>query len=250
MTITFKPPEAIEQTSDWLRLEQEPWPSDNPGGFTGWLADQGRQPSVWNLFDLFAEYAAGCNGKGKVETTIHVMTSRPDLPYSLAVTAGELTGPVRAMTDVDATVNVDLDTVIDMTRQGIGTVTAALWQGPVFDESGNRTAPPDVTVHGAAVAVARPVIGVLLVRGRGRRDDWTLTMDHDLEVTVMAVHGGRVERLPVSPPRTSGCSGGVSFEVTGRDRGGGQEKCVRRIIEVDLCSGEVLSDTTEPAPCD
>jgi len=247
-TVVFRPEASATQAFVQLRLEQETWPSEHPGGLTGWLAEQGRQPSVWNLFDLYAEYQAGCNGKGRIETTIHVLKSRPGLPYSLATSAGELSGPKRLWFDITKTVAVDLEQDIDLAREGFETVAHVSWAGPVFDAAGRRVPPPALAVSGARITVAVKVIGTLTVAGRGRRDDWTLTMPAGGRAEVMAVYSGKVERLTVEPPPVSGCSGGVAFTVDGS--GGGRDECVKRVIEVDACSGEVLSDTVEPAPCD
>jgi len=140
---------------------------------------------------------------------------------------------------------------VDLARKGVTAVTAASWSGPVFDVFGRRIPPPALTWSGPVITIGGGggVIGTLDVRARSAREDWTLSLPAGGRAEVMAIFSGKVERLTVEPPSVSGCSGGVAFTVDSSG-GGSRDACVKRVIEVDACSGEVLSDTVEPAPCD
>lgn len=251
---------SVADRDDWLNLEQVEFTEATSAGFLAWVQEKKFKLTVSNSFSLLEQFKSHCNDEGCLEVQIKVHKSRPDLDYNIFPTYGELSAKfVHTETHTKSiTVMMETSTSLD---QIISSATA-VWEGPVLDITGAVITPPTVSWHGEKLSWARKVAGVLRVTWTESHDAYVLTLkpreegnydpenlDTAYESTVFAVHGASVEHLEIDLPDLSGnCQGGVSHNVRPKDDDD-KEKCVRLVVIVDPCSGEVKDQYEEPMAC-
>lgn len=248
-----------EKSVDSLRIEQEPWPDEPEGGFGHWLQEQGKGLSLDTYDEYYAQYKSWCSDDGKLEVKINVIKSRSDLPYTLKASYGVLSPAIDETSDHSESVTVKSTDTYETNQNVDGKITAS-WEGPVLAEDGSTLANnPKISQNGSSLDFGTKVTGTLNLKYADNHDHYTLTItprdDADpkkretaYQSTVYASWSGPVESLEISlPSMTGNCSksGG-----TKKDDGNGNDGgCVRRILVVDGCKAEKISERIENIEC-
>lgn len=136
----------------------------------------------------------------------------------------------------------------------------------VFDNNGAPTTPPVVEIVNGLPVWGEDVFGVLRLTYTKQVNYYELFITPEVDTadpessyqcTVMAIWAGGIETLEITAPDQNGsCKGGSFYFGPGEDgdpstqpEGDEGELCYKRIIKVNACTGEKLSDEVVQVAC-
>lgn len=218
---------------------------------------------------------------GRLIMAVRVYRSDVDLEYSLSVAHGELSAdPEVVEEEAVESFFINLDTSLDLSKEGASEVLSAVWEGEVRDESGNLVAnPPTYGAEQAAkgervpwslpaapqsgsMSFANGVLswpmklhGTLRVRYLSVYERWLVTIEPREDESmykaesyyshVSAFYAGRAEDADLTPDFD--CSSDSDDDDDDEDE---DEQCYWHVIEVDPCTMEPTGkEWDEIAPC-
>lgn len=136
----------------------------------------------------------------------------------------------------------------------------------VFNENGVPTEPPVVEIVDGKPVWDKKVYGVLRIDFVKNVSYYQLLItpltdtseaEASYQCTVMAIWGGGVEVLEITPPSEDGTCKGGSFYFGPGDDGDPStqpdedgDQCYKRLIRVHACTGEKLSDEVVQVACE
>lgn len=155
-------------------LEQKPWPKKSARNFAQWMQDQNITPSSSNIFAAHEAYLSQCNDDGDLVTTLRVRLHDLATPYTLRASYGQLGAATLVEEGRQEYLAFELETQKEIT---FGEITAATWNGDVYDAAGNVVSrPPTPTISGRRVTVPDTLYGVLEVSISERLYEYSLTL--------------------------------------------------------------------------
>lgn len=254
-------PELEGSPGDWLRIEQPEWKDPPSGGFLAWVVASGRGLSIATYAEYASEYYSHCEKDGELTVEIQIHRSRPDLPYSISTSYGELSEKYIHHANFKRSQTVSMAKSLDLKAQIVGQVSA-VWEGAVFDLNGMTVSPPPpISVSGSVLSWGEDVSGVLRLSYTEEHDAYTLaitprepgeyevgSLENAYESTVFAVWAGGAETHDVDLPDMDGYCGGGSRTFIDQDDPD-KEKCVRHNILVDACTLEVIREWDDQIAC-
>lgn len=253
---------ASATSDDWLKLEQVEFTAENSAGFMNWIEEKKYGLTLYNAFQLLESYKSHCTDEGCIEAQIKVHKSRQDLAYTIFPTYGELSE--RFVHTETHTKNITVMMESSASIEQMISSAKAVWEGPVLDQTGAVISPPAVSWSGDTLSWGIKVAGTLRVTWTETHDAYVLTLkpreegnydpedlDTAYESTIFATYGTDVENLEIDLPDLSGnCKGGVSFSSgSGDDDDDEDEECVRHVVVVDPCTGEIKDEYDESMAC-
>lgn len=249
----------ISYGDDWLRLSQEPWPEKDGVGFVDYLRENQQNPNPIDMWAVYDQYLSDCKGDGSFDTTIIVETSRRDLPYKLTASWGELSVKKIVSGTDDRSYSITSFTKSYSIDARYSSTSSIEWEGEVFIAGGESITPPAITNTDGLLTWDIECLGTIRISGTEEHDEYTLTVSprdgeyedvrNAFDSTARAFWTDSMATLAIAQPAIVGsCTEGGAVTVDPED-GAGEDECVRRIIEVGLCDGEVKNDYTEPIPC-
>ena len=201
------------------------------------------------------------NSDRSFSTMVLAYPRDPDLDYRIALTHGELSA--RTVTGMEFTevVNVRLENTVRL-RYPAREIVSIAFMDVVYDETGAVVDPPAVAWNGAEIELSSPVYGALEVTYRLLVHGYEVTVperDEAVESRYSSVlyarWDGGVTWLELNPPPGAEENGDAGADcwwpvITGTVSGpddpdsGPTDTHANRVIRVDYCSGEIISDTT------
>lgn len=245
-------------------LEQKPWPRKNPANFSEYLADEGISPTGANVVAAYEQYKSQCDGQGDLTPILRVRMHDLSVPYTLRATYGTLGQAVLVEEGRQEYLAFELATEQEI---AFGEITAAAWNGPVYDADGDVIAKPAAPIiSGRKVKTTSPVYGVCEVSVREQLHEVPLTISprtptpeqaankdaiHDelYASTVMMFCSGRIEILKVDMPDDFGtCDGGHggTTVTTPKDEEPDEPTAVYDVTfeAFNYCTGAVINSAT------
>jgi len=266
--LTFTTNADAAASSRPFALEQKEWPEKSPANFSAWLAANNHtNPSVSQIIWLYEQYKSSCNGSGGLVATLRVRLLDLATPYVLRASYGAIGAPVLVTETRQEFLAFELGTEKSV---DFGTITAATWNGDVWDAAGNKlAAAPVLTLSGRTVTAPQPVYGVLectVVESlyehtlalsprtmtpaqAARFDDGENIIDELYASTAMLFCNQQIDLVNIDTPQNFGtCSGGYSTGGSGSDDDDDEDQAPRWYqvgFEVlDYCTGAPIQNAT------
>lgn len=248
-------------------LQQQDWPTANPANFGAWLKANGHdKPSVSQIIWLYELYKGSCRGDGALVATLRVRLLDLATPYVLRASWGQVGSAVLAVETRQEFLAFELDTAKEI---DFGRITAAVWNGEVWDADGDQISAPAVTLSGRAATVPQAVHGVLectvveelythsltispreMTAEQAQRYQDGENIHPELYAsTAMLFCNAQIDLVEINMPENFGtCSGGYSTGGTGNDDDDEDDQETRYYqvaFEVlDHCTGAPIPNAT------
>lgn len=197
------------------------------------------------------------------------VTKKPqDLPYRLEATYGTLGGKTVEHDNFAKSFDITLDDTLEIETE-LSQISGR-WEGNVYDQYGNIIPKPAISYNSATRTFSwggEKVVGTLRATGIETFDVWSLNIPPRIDSTTETawsstvrafyMDGGeaKLETLSISEPEQDGaCEQNFYTDFAGTpddEEGEGdlKEKCYKRTIVVDPCTGEIASDTLSEISC-
>jgi hypothetical protein len=256
LSISLATPGADE--SDYILIEQEPWPSDM--GRTSVL--QGIQGIYASIFgSLFPD--PNCGGLNGFDTPIYLFPSRSSLNFTFALSHGEFVPCISETLTREEVVQCGLQDSANIEYPPASAVSLS-WIGKCYDENGNELGKPTVTVSGRKLSFSEKVYGSIRARYQVYRKTYNCrieerddSIENNFESVAYARWDGGIVWLEINPPSGYDATlGDCGNGVYGQDSGGTTAICApagskypsaaraNRVTKIEYCSQEVMSDET------
>ena len=249
-------------------LEQQDWPTANPANFGAWLKANGHdQPSVSQIIWLYELYKGACRGDGALVATLRVRLLDLATPYVLRASWGQVGSAVLAVETRQEFLAFELDTAKEI---DFGRITAAVWNGEVWDADGDQISAPAVTLSGRAATVPQAVHGVLectvveelythsltiepreMTVEQAARFDAGENIHPELYAsTAMLFCNAQIDLVEIDMPDNFGtCSGGYRFGGGGDDDDDDDDDQATQYYQLEVevydhCTGEPIRNAT------
>lgn len=197
------------------------------------------------------------------------VTKKPqNLPYRMETSYGSLGGKTVDHDNFAKSFDINLDDSLEIETE-LAQVSAS-WEGNVYDQTGSVIAKPQISYDSTNRTFSWGgflVVGTIRVTGVETFDIWSLTVpprtDSTTETawsaTVRAFYVAgatpKMESLTISEPDVDGtCAKNFHTNFAGtpddeEDEEEVKEKCYKRTIVIDPCTGEIISDKLSEITC-
>ena len=265
--LTFTTNADAAASSRPFALEQKAWPEKSPANFSEWLEAEGHvTPSVSQIIWLYELYKSDCASGGQLVATLRVRLLDTATPYVLRSSWGTVAPAVLVTETRQEFLAFELATEKQV---DFGTITAATWNGEVWDADGNQVEPPTVTLSGRTATAPQPVYGVLectvvedlfehsltiaprtMTPAQAERLEQGERIVGELyAATAMLFCNQQIDLVDIDTPQNFGtCSGGYSIGGSGSDDEDDEDQETRWYqvgFEVlDYCTGAPIPNAT------
>jgi len=193
--------------TDLLIIEQVDWEA-----YTGGLSKFAMVSQIARLIygeDKYsAHYECGL-ADNLYHTAIYVYPLVPGLNYNPSATHGELSERVEELAELSESIQLRLNTVIDI-KYPVAEIVSATWQGDCYDTHLALVPPPVLRISAdrRSVSVSVPVYGTVVIEYRSERHVYELSvakreeaLENRYSSVVYCVYGGgSPQYLAIKPP--------------------------------------------------
>jgi len=260
LTIPFSDSSATPE--NYLKIEQEPWGKD-----------VGKTTNMQAILAVSAAVYGGrwpnanCGGlNGEFRATVYVYPGNPHMSYRFKVSHGRVTHGPLGVPFREEIIQCGLQLEHETDYPIFAVITKA-WIGRCYDNEGNITIRPEVTIVGNKIILSKKVYGSLRIRYMAIRHTYHVivskrlnAIENTYQSVAYAVYDGGVEWTDIEAPANfeeleGECGNGAWYDDDGNFmRISGVDICnpdghrfpaavtADRLIDQDYCSREITDD--------